>query len=172
MDEGLWLVQVMMVKVCQLVLSIEDLHHLDSPISCLCSVMVRNGAASTILSEDQDASILLPPSLFAELRNATESGVSFTFYETAALFPLPEDSPFNLNIGSHVIGAFVAGQNLSNLSEPVTIFLRLTQPVCLLCIVTVLCTVSCTLCCSTCDFFVDVELNKSSMCKLELYCCR
>ena len=96
--------------------------------------MVRNDAATNTLQEDQDASILLPPSLFAELRNATETGVGFTFYETAALFPLPEDSPSNLTIGSHVIGAFVAGQNFSNLSDPVTIFLRLTLPVCLLCI--------------------------------------
>ena len=138
--------------------------------------MVRNDAASNTLSEDQDASVLLPPSLFAELRNATDTGVGFTFYETAALFPLPENSPSNLTVGSPVIGAFVAGQNLSNLSEPVTIFFRLTQPVCMqLCTVIMLhniCTVSCTLCCSTCNFFVDVELNKSTMCKLELYCCR
>ena len=100
--------------------------------------MVRNDAATNTLQEDQDASILLPPSLFAELRNATETGVGFTFYETAALFPLPEDSPSNLTIGSHVIGAFVAGQNFSNLSDPVTIFLRLTLPVCLLCIAIIL----------------------------------
>ena len=81
------------------------------------------------LPEDQDASISLPPSLFAELRNTTEIGIGFTFYRTAALFPLPEGSPSNLTIGSSVIGALVGGQSISNLNEPVTIFLRLTQPV-------------------------------------------
>ena len=99
--------------------------------------MVRNDAARNIFP-DQDASIALPPSLFAELRNATETGIGFTFYETSALFPLPDSSPSNLSVGSHVIGAFVAGQSISNLSDPVTIFLRLTQPVRMLCIVTVL----------------------------------
>ena len=129
--------------------------------------MVRNDAARNTLPENQDASIALPPSLFAELRNATETGIGFTFYETSALFPLPEDSPSNLTVGSHVIGAFVAGQNVSNLSDPVTIFLRLTHPVCMLCIVTVL------------HIHILIllnshltELNKSTMCKLELYCCR
>ena len=82
------------------------------------------------LPEDQDASISLPPSLFAELRTTTDVGLGFTFYRTAALFPLPEDSPSNLTIGSSVIGALVGGQSISDLSEPVTIFLRLTQPVC------------------------------------------
>ena len=82
----------------------------------------------SILPEDQDASISLPPSLFAELRNTTEIGIGFTFYRTAALFPLPEGSPY-LTVGSSVIGALVGGQSISNLSEPVTIFLRLTQPV-------------------------------------------
>ena len=127
------LVQVMTVRVCQLMLSIEPcmLHHLDSQISCLCSVMVKDDAARNIFP-DQDASIALPPSLFAELRNATETGIGFTFYETSALFPLPDGSPSNLTIGSQVIGAFVAGQSISNLSDPVTIFLRLTQPVCML----------------------------------------
>ena len=77
-----------------------------------------------------EASISLPPSLFAELENATEVGVGFTFYETPALFPLPEGSPSNLTIGSSVIGALVGGQSFSNLRDPVTIFLRLTLPVC------------------------------------------
>ena len=131
----------MMVKVCHFMLSNElicKLHYHDSQISCLCSVMVRNDAVRNIFPEDQDASIALPPSLFAELRNTTETGIGFTFYETSALFPLPDSSPSNLTVGSHVIGAFVAGQSISNLSDPVTIFLRLTQPVCMLCIVTVL----------------------------------
>ena len=93
--------------------------------------MLVVNVTTTTLQEDQDASISLPPSLFAELENATEVGVGFTFYETAALFPLPEGSPSNLTIGSSVIGALVGGQSFSNLRDPVTIFLRLTLPVCL-----------------------------------------
>ena len=88
--------------------------------------MVVNVTTSTL----SEASISLPPSLFAELENATEVGVGFTFYETAALFPLPEGSPSNLTIGSSVIGALVGGQSFSNLRDPVTIFLRLRLPVC------------------------------------------
>ena len=92
--------------------------------------MLVVNVTTTTLPEDQDASISLPPSLFAELENATEVGVGFTFYETAALFPLPEGSPSNLTIGSSVIGALVGGQSFSDLRDPVTIFLRLTLPVC------------------------------------------
>ena len=80
----------------------------------------------TALPEDQDASIALPASLFRKL-NTMEVGIGFTFYETAALFPLPEGSPSNITIGSPVIGALVGGQNFTDLSDPVNIFLRLTQ---------------------------------------------
>ena len=84
------------------------------------------------LPEDLDASISLPPSLFSKLVpvNTTEVGIGFTFYETAALFPLPEGSPSNLTIGSPVIGALVGGQSFSDLQDPVIIFLRLTHQVC------------------------------------------
>ena len=94
--------------------------------------MLVINATNITLPEDQGASISLPPSLFAELENATEVGVVFTFYETAALFPLPEGSPSNLTVGSSVIGALVGGQSFSDLRDPVTIFLRLTLPVCFL----------------------------------------
>ena len=88
--------------------------------------MVTNDTTTTLL----DASVSLVPSLFAELGSTTEVGLGFTFYETAVLFPLREGSPSNLTIGSAVIGALVAGQSFSNLYDPVTIFLHLTQPVC------------------------------------------
>ena len=89
------------------------------------SQSVENGTMSA-LPEGQDASIALPASLFREL-NTTEVGIGFTFYEMAALFLLPEGSPSNITIGSPVIGALVAGQNFTDLSDPVNIFLRLTQ---------------------------------------------
>ena len=99
----------------------------------LYSVSVSAGDGTiTTLPEDQDAVISLPPSLFAELDlvNTTEVGIGFTFYETAALFPLPEGSPSNLTIGSSVIGALVGGQSFSDLQDPVIILLHLTRQVC------------------------------------------
>ena len=97
------------------------------------SVSVNNTVVT--LQNDQDASISLPaPSLFAklDLLNTTEVGIGFTFYEMAALFPLPEGSPSNLAIGSSVIGALVAGQSFSGVQDPVTIYFRLTHQVCML----------------------------------------
>ena len=101
----------------------------------LYSVSVSAGDGTiTTLPEDQDAAISLPPSLFAELDlvNTTEVGIGFTFYETAALFPLPEGSPSNLTIGSSVIGALVGGQSFSDLQDPVIILLHLTRQVCMI----------------------------------------
>ena len=91
--------------------------------------MSLQNSTITTLPQDQDAAISLPPSLF-QLVNTTEVGIGFTFYETAALFPLPEGSPSNLTVGSPVIGALVVGQSFSDLQDPVTIFLRLTRQVC------------------------------------------
>ena len=92
---------------------------------------VENDTLRTALPEDQNASIALPSALFRQLSNITEVGIGFTFYETAALFPLPEGSPSNITIGSPVIGALVAGQNFTSLSDPVNISLRLNQTVCI-----------------------------------------
>lgn len=94
------------------------------------SVSIQDGS-STSLPSGQAASIALPPSLFAELMD-TSVGIGFTFYETAVLFPLPNDSPDNLTIGSAVIGALVAGESFFDLRDPVTIFLRLSGQVCTL----------------------------------------
>ena len=101
--------------------------------SAMVSVSVENNTVTT-LPEGHDASISLPPSLFAELdlMNITEVGIGFTFYETVALFPLPEGSPSNLTIGSSVIGALVGGQSFSDLQDPVIILLHLTRQVCMI----------------------------------------
>ena len=133
MEEHLELVQVMMVQVYIKQPATWAAYYLDSQISCLHSVIVSNDRTATTMTAlpvDQDASIILPASLFQ--RTTTEVvGIGFTFYETAAFFPLPEDSPFNRTVGSPVIGALVVpGRfNFSDLSENVTIFLRLTQTV-------------------------------------------
>ena len=89
-------------------------------------------ATMTTLEEDQDVSIALPASLFGRLNTTDVVGIAITFYSDSSLFPLPEDPSSNSTIGSPVIGALVGGQNFSNLSEPITIFFRLTQPVCML----------------------------------------
>ena len=80
------------------------------------------------LSPQQDAVIRLPPSLFEELNNLPNVGVFFGRYETSILFPLDRMSSNGrqTQVGSQVLAATV-GQNLSlrNLSEPVTITLKL-----------------------------------------------
>ena len=68
--------------------------------------------------------------------NTTNVGMGFTFYEMATLFPLPEDSPSDLTVGSPVIGALLAGQSVSDLQDPIVIFLRLTHQVCMLSLLT------------------------------------
>ena len=95
-------------------------------------VNANTTATTTTLAEDQDVSITLPASLFGRLNTTDAVGMAITFYSTSNLFPLPEDSPSSLTIGSHVIGALVGGQTFSNLSEPITIFFLLIQPVCML----------------------------------------
>ena len=86
----------------------------------------------TTLEEDQDVSITLPASLFGRLNTTDVVGIAITFYSNTSLFSLPEDPSSNSTIGSPVIGALVGGQTFSNLSENITIFFRLTQPVCML----------------------------------------
>ena len=95
--------------------------------------MVSTNTTTTVttLAEDQDASIILPASLFGRLNTTDVVGIAITFYSSSSLFPLPGDSPSSRTIGSPVIGALVGGQNFSNLSESITISFRLTQPVCM-----------------------------------------
>ena len=133
MEEHSELVQVMMVQVYIKQPTILAAHYLDGQISCLHSVIVSNDRTATTMTAlpvDQDAFIILPASLFQRTTSEVV-GIGFTFYETAAFFPLSEDSPFNRVIGSPVIGALVVpGRfNFSDLGENVTIFLRLTQTV-------------------------------------------
>ena len=77
---------------------------------------------------EQSAFIALPVSLFEEI-NTTDVGVFFTFYETAALFPLRGDLPDNFTVGTSVIGAAVAGEIFQNLSEPIVITLQMLNEV-------------------------------------------
>ena len=82
-------------------------HHLIAEYFVYIHSVLVGGGTTTTLSDDQNASIALPQSLFADLElvNTMTVGIGFAFYETSALFPLPEGSPSDLNIGSPVIGA-------------------------------------------------------------------
>ena len=76
-------------------------------------------------SEDQIASIELPPEVFQGFN--TRAGLVFTIYNNSVLFPIGNANE-NRSIRSPVIGALVAGQNpLNNLTDPVQINLTLSQ---------------------------------------------
>ena len=84
------------------------------------------------LSPQQDAAIRLPPSIFESFNNRASVGVFFGRYEVATLFPIDrgnnnsEPVSRQTQVGSQVLAATV-GQNLhlQNLSEPVTVTLKL-----------------------------------------------
>ena len=168
LEEYLELVQMMLDQVCIKHPTMWVAPPWYSHIFCLHSVVVdeTTTATMTTLEEDQDVSITLPASLFGRLNTTDVVGIAITFYSDSSLFPLPEDPSSNSTIGSPVIGALVGGQTFSNLSENITIFFRLTQPVCMLSFHVV---------CFhfwVCIYCFHVELNKFTMCNLELYCCR
>ena len=68
--------------------------------------------------------ISLPRSLFDRI-NKTNVGLVFSQYKTPVLFPLTNDSKNVSEIVSSVVAASVAGENITNLSEPITILLQL-----------------------------------------------
>ena len=75
---------------------------------------------------DQIISVVLPSSLFIQTdSNDNFTGVVFTLYETAILFPNPD----NITVGTDVVGADIAGEDTLNLTEPLTILLRLNNAV-------------------------------------------
>ena len=90
--------------------------------------MVSTDSETADLLTGVSAFIALPVSLFEEI-NTTDVGIFFTFYETAALFPLRGDLPDNFTVGTTVIGATVAGEVFQNLSEPIVIILQLSDEV-------------------------------------------
>ena len=91
------------------------------------SVMVSTDPETADLT-GLSAFIALPVSLFEEI-NTTDVGIFFTFYETAALFPLRGDILDNFTVGTTIIGATVAGEMFQNLSEPNIIILQLLDEV-------------------------------------------
>lgn len=77
--------------------------------------------------------IFLPPAVF-ENTTVTEAHTVFGFYATSALFPLRIDEEVTENslhkaIGSAVIAANIAGQNVSKLTEPILITFKIKREV-------------------------------------------
>lgn len=72
--------------------------------------------------------VSLPPSLFSTL-GSKDAGVVFSVYEEAAFFPVSEDLQGTHSIESAVFSATVAGENITGLTEPLTIVLQLRNQV-------------------------------------------
>ena len=86
----------------------------------------------TTNTKQSSAFVSLPPSMFEEINdkeNTSHVGVYFNLYKTSSLLPLGNGSRENYTLGSPVIGATVAGHIVENLTEPVTVVLRLHDEV-------------------------------------------
>lgn len=86
------------------------------------------------LSSQLNGAVDLPASLFERIDDSPNIGIFFAFYESPSLFPVGRDtdipsSPIQNVVGSQVLAATVGSDiNLQNLSEAVTIVLRLQVP--------------------------------------------
>ena len=94
------------------------------------------------LSPQQLVSVVLPSTLFIQIMQEANSsqnesdgidftGIVFTLYERAVLFPIAID-PIEENfieIGTPVVGVDIAGLDVINLTESFTILLRLNNAV-------------------------------------------
>ncbi len=93
---------------------------------------VQTTRLSPAIQSEETAFIFLSESLFEDIVNeGNESDVSlfFTFYETPVLFPLGSATPPTITVGSAIIGATISGQEIQNLTDPITIFLELVNEV-------------------------------------------
>lgn len=86
---------------------------------------------STSLQDNQAAFIGLPPGLFNVIPTGI-TGLFFTFYSNASLFPF-EDQTDRVNVtrevGSSVVGASIANESISGLTEDnrITVIMLLTD---------------------------------------------
>ena len=79
----------------------------------------------TTLPVNLTAAVYLPASLFQSITNRTVVGMFFAVYSTGTLFPTKNATT---DVGSPVLGVTVGpGLNFSNLTEPVSILLRLNE---------------------------------------------
>ena len=81
-------------------------------------------------SSDDGSSIELPRELFESLSDQ-DVRLSFTAFNNASLFPLPNDGSVNsrFSVASSVIGANVAGHDVSGLDADVIIKLKIDAEV-------------------------------------------
>ena len=78
-------------------------------------------STNSIAPEYSNLSITLPPVVFDEIEDVNETGIVLSFYLIPSLFPVSDS---NFAVGSPVIAASVAGHEVNNLSDPVTITLQ------------------------------------------------
>ena len=109
------------IAIIILVFEVNNNYYALTPVQCFVSGIISDSADSTTTS-----SISLPTDVFINT-TAAEAGIVFTYYNTSVLFPLrisdqnvSEMSAYKA-IGSPVIAATVAGQNVTNLQEPITV---------------------------------------------------
>ncbi len=94
------------------------------------NVSTETGDANPDISPEVVASISLPPSLFLMIEGdgGRHIGLVFTFYQTAAFFPVLNYSS-SIKVGTPVIGAAVTlvDQSFVDLEDPVDILLQVNQ---------------------------------------------
>ena len=83
---------------------------------------------TNIADPENVAYISLPPSLF-ELVDDEDVGLVYTFYNSSNLFPLANGTRNNATIGTSVIGALIAAEDVLDLIVPVEIVLPLRDTV-------------------------------------------
>ena len=88
------------------------------------------------LSQQEEAAISLPASLFELIDNQTTVGVFYAFYKLPTLFPIARetqliDDVIQTQVGTPVIASTVVSDNVTfdDLSEPVTVLLRLLNDI-------------------------------------------
>ena len=104
----------------------------------------QDDTSTETLQQGEVVAVMLPPSLFLQItqqQNDTNSnaagatGIVFTFYDSAVLFPLgngtnsSDNDDILIMVGTPVIGADIAGLEVIELAEPFTILLRLNNEV-------------------------------------------
>lgn len=87
----------------------------------------RTGTASSV-------SITLPPSLFGNLNQSSDTEINLLFgaYKSSSLYPQANQTDENFAVASSVISATVIGleNDIMNLTEDVSIVLKLDSEVC------------------------------------------
>ena len=90
-------------------------------------------SSPTSSATSQSASISLPQSIFTDLLNTSnETEMSFLFgaLNSSILYPQANQTNENFTVDSAIISATIIGHTVMNLSEDVTIAIKLHSEVC------------------------------------------